>query len=80
MTPKWYQFGQVLGIDNEVLDSYTGYSPEVCIIEVLDHWLRNHHTKPTWSDVAQALKEVELNEMAEKILREQVCIKQGDIA
>ena len=76
VTPKWYQFGLVVGIDKKVLDSYTNYSPEVCIIEVLDHWLRNHLTKPTWRDVAHALKEIELHELAEKILREQVYVKQ----
>ena len=71
VTPKWYQFGLVVGIDKKVLDGYTSYSPEVCIIEVLDQWLRNHHTKPTWRDVADALKEIELHELAEEIVREQ---------
>jgi hypothetical protein len=44
VTPKWYQFGLVVGIDKKVLDGYTSYSPEVCVIEVLDQWLRNRHT------------------------------------
>ena len=70
VTPKWYQFGLVVGIDKKVLDRYTSYSPEVCIIEVLDQWLRNRHTKPTWRDVADALKEIELYELAEEIVRE----------
>ena len=72
VTPKWYQFGLVVGIDKKVLDRYTSYSPEVCIIEVLDQWLRNRHTNPTWRDVADALKEIELYELAEKIVREHV--------
>ena len=70
MTPKWYQFGLAVGIDKKVLDRYTSYSPEVCIIEILDHWLRNHHAKPTWRDVAQALKDIELHELGEEILRD----------
>ena len=71
MTPKWYQFGLVVGIDKKVLDRYSSYSPEVCIIEVLDQWLRNRHTKPIWRDVADALKEIELYELAEEIIRGQ---------
>ena len=69
MTPKWYQFGLAVGLDKEILDRYTSYSSEVCIVEVLDYWLRNHHTKPTWRDVAEALNEIELHQLGEEILR-----------
>ena len=80
MTPKWYQFGLAVGIDKKVLDRYTSYSPEVCIIEILDHWLRNHHAKPTWRDVAQALKDIELHELGEEILREHNILHTGETA
>ena len=71
VTPKWKEFGLVLGIATEVLDKYSSYSPEECIVEMLDYWLRYHHTyrtKPTWRDIAKALKEVELYQLAESIL------------
>ena len=71
VTPKWKEFGLVLGIATEVLDKYSSYSPDECIVEVLDYWLRNHHTsrtKPTWRDIAKALKEIELHQLAESIL------------
>lgn len=67
MTPIWYQFGQALGMENEVLDIYTQFSADVSIVEMLDFWLRNRHTKPTWEDVAKALREIKLQQLAEKI-------------
>ena len=35
---------------------------------MLDYWLRNSHVKPKWKDVAEALKEIELYQLAESIL------------
>lgn len=53
------------------------YPPEECIVEVLDVWLRNYDCdntdasmirKPTWWDVARALREIELHQLANNIL------------
>lgn len=69
VTPKWYQFGLAIGIAEEILEKYSSYPPEECMVEMLDYWLRNHHTgKPTWRDVANALKEIELHQLAESML------------
>ena len=68
VTPIWYQFGVALGIPEEVLNNCVGYPDEECIVEVLDHWLRNHKGKPTWRDVARALKDVELYQLADSVL------------
>ena len=68
MTHKWYQFGEALCIDKDTLDKYTNYPPEVCIVEVLDYWLRNQYDKPTWRDVAMALKKIGLQQLSEDIL------------
>ena len=59
----------VIGINKEILEKYSSYPSEECIVEVLDYWLRNHHSKPTWRDVAKALKEIELHQLADNILK-----------
>ena len=37
-------------------------------MEVLDYWLRNCKSKPTWRDVVETLKDVELYQLADGIL------------
>ena len=70
VTPYWYQFGIIVGMDKDTLEKYSKYPPEQCIIEVLDYWLRNHYdNKPTWRDIANVLKEIKLNKLAENILK-----------
>ena len=54
------------GVPQELIDSYSGYPPDQCLTEVLDYWLRQHTSRVTWTEVAHALKVVELNQLAEK--------------
>ena len=80
VTLKWREFGQAVGLAEELLDKYSMYPPEECIVEVLDVWLRNYNCsdrdtdnnnmrrKPTWRDVAKALREIELHQLADNIL------------
>ena len=68
VTSEWYKFGLALGISEEVL-KYLGYPSEECIVEMLDYWLRNHGSKPTWKEVAKALKDIDLLQLAEDILK-----------
>jgi hypothetical protein len=71
LTPKWYEFGLVVGVPKEVMDAYLGYPSDQCLIEVLDYWLR-YHPDPgqlKWGEVAQALKEIKLHQLAEKALQ-----------
>ena len=76
LTPKWKEFGLAAGIAKGVLDSYSSYPPEECIVEVLDKWIRSHTvdkgTKATWKDVAVILKEIGLHQLAESILRSEL--------
>ena len=50
------------------MDSYSGYPSDQCLTEVLDYWLRHHAGMMKWAEVAiaDALKAVELNQLAEK--------------
>ena len=66
LTPKWYDFGLVVGVPPEMMDSYSGYPLDQCLTEVLDYWLRHHAGTMKWTEVADALKAVELNQLAEK--------------
>ena len=52
-----------------MLDKYAeNCKTEDCIVEMLDYWLRNHDTgKPTWRDVAQVLREIDLGRLADDI-------------
>ena len=71
VTSKWQQFGVAVGLSKDQLEKYAGYPEEECIVEVVDYWLRNHPltiTKPTWMDVAKALREIELHHLADIIL------------
>ena len=62
--------GEALGIDKKVLDKYAQKcSPEDCIVETLDYWLRNHPDEPTWKEIAQALKRIDLQQLAHDIER-----------
>jgi hypothetical protein len=60
----WYQLGEALGIEKKILDKFTTYSPEESIIEMLDYWLRSHTGKPTWKEVADALRKNYLHKLA----------------
>lgn len=69
VTPKWYQFGEVIGVEKQLLEKFDveKYPPEQCIIEVIDNWLRNHAGQPTWREVAEALREIGLYTLAADI-------------
>lgn len=65
--PRWYDFGDAVGIDNVVLDSIAKTTfPENCLVEMLDYWLKYFHDdeKLTWADVATALRDINLQELA----------------
>ena len=66
LSPKWYEFGLVVGVPQELMDSYSGYPSDQCLTEVLDYWLRHHNETIKWTEVANALKAVKLNQLAEK--------------
>ena len=66
LTPKWYDFGLVVGVPQELMDSYSSYHSDQCLTEVLDYWLRHHAGTIKWMEVADALKAVKLNQLAEK--------------
>ena len=62
---KWYQLGEVLGVDKkQVLDKCVQYPSDQGLVEVLDNWLRYHTGQPTWREIAKALKEIGLQELA----------------
>ena len=61
--------GEVLQVDKEVLDRCSNYPPEESIVEVLDQWLRNFPGSPTWRDVANALRKIALQQLADDIER-----------
>ena len=67
VTPHWYQLGQALDVSKDVLDRCSNYPPEESIVEVLDQWLRNFPGRPTWRDVANALRKIDLQQLANDI-------------
>lgn len=66
VTPVWYEFGQAVGVSQEILDKCLGHPADECVVEVLDHWLRMHN--PTWKDVSKGLSEVGLKNLSDGIL------------
>ena len=69
VAPKWYQFGLAIGIRKEILDEFSNFPPEECIVEVSDLWLRTSENTVIWTDVANVLKEIGCHRLAEKILK-----------
>ena len=64
VTDKWYQFGKAIGINKELLEKCTQYSPDQSLIEVLDNWVINHKGQPTWNEIAGVLEEIGLEQLA----------------
>ena len=60
---KWYSFGLAIGLPKDILNHIKHHSDsdEECLIEVLDYWLRNHSSKPTWEEVTEAKRKVNSN-------------------
>ena len=68
VSSKWYVYGEAAGIRREVLENFAQQcSPEDCIIEMLDYWLRNCEHQPTWKAVAIILKKISLSQLARDI-------------
>ena len=68
MIPIWRKFGEAVKIDKNVLDNFAkNCSPEECIVEMLDYWLRNCTKQPTWNDVAKTLNAIGLPQLAFEI-------------
>lgn len=58
ISKQWYQFGLLLGIPMDVLEGFNLYSEDDCLVEVLDHWLKNHPGKPTWQQITDAQRKI----------------------
>ena len=58
---KWYSFGLAIGVPKEMLNQLKHHSDDGCLVEVLDHWLKNHPSKPTWEEVIEAKRKVSCN-------------------
>ena len=67
VTSRWYQLGEALEVDNDVLEKCSNYPPEESIIEILDQWLRKFPGRPTWRGVASALRKINLQQLANDI-------------
>lgn len=81
VTPKWYEFGTAIGMPAELLNQYSSYPRDECLIEILNYWLNNRQS-PTWRDVAEVLRDIELRELAEGIMnvyKTGTCIMNRDL-
>lgn len=64
---EWYKFGEALGLQKSFLDTLNGYPEIECMVELIDHWLRNHPDKPTWKEIADALEDINEYKLASSI-------------
>ena len=60
VSKQWYQLGLTLGLPMDVLEGFNLYSDDDCLVEVLDYWLKHHPGKPTWQEITNAQKKVEM--------------------
>ena len=69
VAPLWREFGEAVGVPKEILDKCSErYQPDQCLVEVVDDWLSRNQEKITWNDVAQAVKDIALEKLAQKII------------
>ena len=47
-----------------MLEACLQYPAEESIVEVCDNWLRNHIGQPTWREVAEALRQIDFQQLA----------------
>ena len=69
VTSKWELFARVVGLSQEVIKDLSNCGPDERMVEMLDYWLRNHPSKPTWREVAQILEELHLYQLADDLLK-----------
>ena len=68
VSPFWYQFGEAAGVETETLNKLAdNCSPQECIVEMFDYWLRKQNELPTWRDIAKILKAINLEQLAAEI-------------
>ena len=60
ISKQWYQLGLTLGLPMDVLEGFNLYSEDDCLVEVLDYWLKHHPARPTWQEIIDAQKKVEI--------------------
>ena len=56
---KWYNIGLKLGISVGTLDSIgkaNNQNPDDCLTAMIKDWLKNGKPKPSWAELAKALK------------------------
>ncbi len=73
VTPLWYEYGEVLGVPQEVLKELKGMEADNIdkLVEILDYWFRKfpRGAGPTWKEVALSLKEIGLNKLAKDLMK-----------
>ena len=57
---QWYKLGLAIGVPKEILEQLKDYTKEDRLVELLDYWLKHHPGQPTWQEVADAIRKVEL--------------------
>ena len=57
---QWYQFGLALGVPKEVLDQLGEHSGDNCLTELLNYWLNNHKGQPSWQEVDEAQRRIDI--------------------
>ena len=63
MTPKWKQLGEVIGIDDDLLDEIftNNERNEECLRAVLEVWMKK---SPTWRAVADSARKIGEEQLA----------------
>ena len=70
MTPRWMKLGELLGIDEDLLDEIyvNNETDEECLRVLLEVWLQKS-TNPTWKNVTDALAKIGKNWLPESPYR-----------
>ena len=73
VTPLWYEYGEMLGVPQEILNQLRAMDTDDYdkLVEILDVWFMKFPVRagPSWKEVALSLREIGLNELAANIMR-----------
>ena len=60
--PKWYYIGLQLNVPPYILDGIKSEPTLLCLDKVIRYWLTHMNPRPTWGDLANALKKSTVGE------------------
>ena len=68
---NWLQIGAAFGLDEDLLDEIltNNSSSYICLMNMIQYYIQQCDTTPTWEDIARVLKRIEVAGLVQSIRR-----------